>query len=336
MAEREFDFRVLSPLGTAFDGKARAVTLPTPDGEITVLVGPHAHGFRAHRTGRSRSGRPDREVWIAVSGGFLETGARRGHRPVGLCGGGGQHRDCPGGSGEGARRAAPRGKEGARRALLVERDLQRAILQLKVAQKIRTRRRSAHEGRAAARGLLSIYWKYAHRGGMHESRSDTLETYGYDLVIVGSGLAGMRAALAAAHLSDGRLRIALVSKLHAMRSHSVSAEGGISGVLYPGEADDTADLHAFDTVKGGDYLGDQPAIETLVAEAPKEIRFLDHLGTPWNRDDKGRIVLRAFGGMTVPRTAFGADKTGFFMMSALYDSILCLPEYRDPARALRH
>jgi len=156
-------------------------------------------------------------------------------------------------------------------------------------------------------------------------RSETVEVLPYELVIVGSGLAGMRAALAAAHLSDGKLRIALVSKLHAMRSHSVSAEGGISGVLYPGEADDTIDLHAFDTVKGGDYLGDQPAIETLVAEAPREIRFFDHLGVPWNRDEKGRIVLRAFGGMTVPRTAFGADKTGFFMMSALYDSLLSFP-----------
>ena len=156
-------------------------------------------------------------------------------------------------------------------------------------------------------------------------RSETLEVHPYDLVIVGSGLAGMRAALAASHLSEGKLRIALVSKLHAMRSHSVSAEGGISGVLYPGQADDSADLHGFDTVKGGDYLGDQPAIETLVAEAPKEIRFFDHLGVPWNRDEDGKIVLRAFGGMTVPRTAFGADKTGFFMMSALYDSLLSLP-----------
>jgi len=156
-------------------------------------------------------------------------------------------------------------------------------------------------------------------------RSESLESHPYDLVIVGSGLAGMRAALAAAHLSEGRLKIALISKLHAMRSHSVSAEGGISGVLYPGEADDSTDLHAFDTVKGGDYLGDQPAIETLVAEAPREIRFFDHLGAPWNRDDNGKIVLRAFGGMTVPRTAFAADKTGFFMMSALYDSLLSFP-----------
>jgi succinate dehydrogenase / fumarate reductase flavoprotein subunit len=160
---------------------------------------------------------------------------------------------------------------------------------------------------------------------VEEARMNRPETLTYDIAIVGSGLAGMRAALQAAQISDGTLRIALISKLHAMRSHSVSAEGGMSGVLYPGQAEDSLDLHAFDTVKGGDYLGDQPAIETLVGEAPKEIRFLDRLGTPWNRDEDGKIVLRAFGGMTVPRTVFAADKTGFFMLHALYDTLLRFP-----------
>lgn len=149
-----------------------------------------------------------------------------------------------------------------------------------------------------------------------------MEILDYDVVVVGSGIAGMRAALQAARASEGQLRIAVVSKLHAMRSHSVSAEGGISGVLFPGENNDSIDLHAFDTVKGSDYLDDQAAAEILVNEAPKEIRFFDHLGVPWNRDEGGKIVLRPFGGMSVPRTAFAADKTGFFMLSALYDNLV--------------
>ena len=149
-----------------------------------------------------------------------------------------------------------------------------------------------------------------------------MEVLKYDIVILGSGLAGMRAALQAAKASDGKMKIAVISKLHAMRSHSVSAEGGISGVLYPGENGDSIKLHAYDTVKGSDYLGDQDAIEILVNHAPSEIRLFDHLGVPWNRDRSGKINLRAFGGMSVPRTAFAADKTGFFMLNALYDNLL--------------
>ena len=149
-----------------------------------------------------------------------------------------------------------------------------------------------------------------------------MEFLDYDIVIVGSGLAGMRAALQAARASNGKARIAMISKLHAMRSHSVSAEGGISGVLYPGEHGDSEELHGYDTAKGGDFLGDQDAIELLVKHAPEEIQLFDRLGVPWNRDEKGKIVLRAFGGMSIPRTAFAADKTGFFMLSALYDNLL--------------
>jgi len=144
----------------------------------------------------------------------------------------------------------------------------------------------------------------------------------YDLVILGSGLAGMRAALEASLASNGKLKIAIVTKLHAMRSHSVSAEGGISGVLHEESGGDSKELHAFDTVKGSAYLADQDAVELLVENAPDEIRLFDHLGVPWNKDDNGRVMVRPFGGMSTPRTVFAEDKTGFFMMSALYDNLI--------------
>ncbi|MDT7895430.1 MAG: succinate dehydrogenase/fumarate reductase flavoprotein subunit [Desulfurococcales archaeon] len=148
-----------------------------------------------------------------------------------------------------------------------------------------------------------------------------VEVLRYDVLIIGSGLAGLRAAFQAALTSKSRLRIAVISKLHAMRSHSVSAEGGISGVLYPKENNDSIELHAYDTVKGSDFLADQDAVEILVKLAPEEIKFFEHLGTPWSRLPDGRIAQRPFGGMSVPRTAFAADKTGFFMMSTLYDNL---------------
>ncbi len=146
----------------------------------------------------------------------------------------------------------------------------------------------------------------------------------YDIVVLGSGIAGFTAAIHAAN-ARSKPRVAVVSKLHAMRSHSVSAEGGISGVLYPKTDADSYALHAYDTVKGADYLADQDAVELLVKHAPEEIRFFEHLGVPWNRNSKGEIVERKFGGMSIPRTAFAADKTGFFMMRALYDTAQGMP-----------
>ncbi len=149
-----------------------------------------------------------------------------------------------------------------------------------------------------------------------------MELLDYDVVVLGSGIAGLTAAIHASRRSKGALSIAVVSKLHVMRSHSVAAEGGISGVLYPEVNKDSQKLHAYDTIKGSDYLADQDAVEVLVKKAPDEIRFLDHIGVPWNRREEGMIEQRAFGGMSVPRTAFAADKTGFFMMRSLYDELL--------------
>ncbi len=149
-----------------------------------------------------------------------------------------------------------------------------------------------------------------------------MDVLDYDVLILGSGIAGLTAAIHAYRSSGGKVRIAIVSKLHAMRSHSVAAEGGVSGVLYPKLDKDSEELHAYDTVKGSDYLADQDAVDILVKGAPNEIKFFDHIGVPWNRREHGRIMQRPFGGMTVPRTAFAADKTGFFMMRALYDEVL--------------
>ncbi len=149
-----------------------------------------------------------------------------------------------------------------------------------------------------------------------------MEILDYDIAVLGSGIGGLSAAIHASNESKGQLSIALVSKLHVMRSHSVAAEGGISGVLYPDVNKDSEKLHAYDTVKGSDYLADQDAVDVLVKGAPKEIRFFNNIGVPWNRREKGMISQRPFGGMSVPRTAFAADKTGFFMMRALYDELL--------------
>jgi fumarate reductase flavoprotein subunit len=140
----------------------------------------------------------------------------------------------------------------------------------------------------------------------------------HDIVIIGGGGAGLRAAIAAAEIST-KLSIALVSKVYPMRSHTVSAEGGTAAVL---REYDSLDLHAKDTIFGADFLADQDAVEVFVKEAPGELIQLEHWGCPWSRDPDGRVSVRSFGGMSVDRTLFAADKTGFHLLHTLFQTSL--------------
>jgi fumarate reductase flavoprotein subunit len=144
----------------------------------------------------------------------------------------------------------------------------------------------------------------------------------YDVLIIGGGLAGIRAAIAAVE-SDPKLQVAIVSKVYPMRSHTVSAEGGAAAVL---REPDTFDGHAFDTVKGSDYLADQDVAEVFVREAPVEIVQLEHWGCPWSREPDGRISVRPFGGMTTWRTCFAADKSGFHLLHTAFQTSLKYPQ----------
>ena len=143
-------------------------------------------------------------------------------------------------------------------------------------------------------------------------------TADHDVVLVGGGGAGLRAAIAIAETNPD-LRVAVISKVYPMRSHTVSAEGGAAGVVAP---DDSLDEHAYDTVSGGDWLCDQDAVEAFVQEAPRELLRLEHWGCPWSREPSGRIAVRPFGGMKKKRTWFAADKTGFHMLHTLFQTSL--------------
>jgi fumarate reductase flavoprotein subunit len=148
-----------------------------------------------------------------------------------------------------------------------------------------------------------------------------MELVEVDVAIVGAGGAGLRAAIALVE-KDPTLRIALISKVYPMRSHTCAAEGGAAGVVKP---DDSFDLHFDDTVGGGDWLSDQDCVEYFVHEAPKELMQLEHWGCPWNREADGSVAVRPFGGMKKQRTWFAADKSGFHILHTLFQTTLQFP-----------
>src|SRR5713101_1109941 len=145
-----------------------------------------------------------------------------------------------------------------------------------------------------------------------------MESHEHDIVIIGGGGAGLRAAIELGE-SYPQLRVAVVSKVYPMRSHTVAAEGGAAAVI---KANDSLDHHAYDTISGSDWLGDQDVIEAFVKEAPGEMIQMEHWGCPWSREPDGHVAVRPFGGMAIERTWFAADKTGFHMLHTLYQTSL--------------
>lgn len=140
----------------------------------------------------------------------------------------------------------------------------------------------------------------------------------WDVVIVGGGLAGLRAAIAL----SGR-KVAVLSRVHPLRSHSIAAQGGINAALrnMPEAAEDSVEKHTYDTIKGSDFLADQVAAATLCEEAPRAVYEMEHWGTPFSRLEDGRIAQRPFGGAEVPRTCFAADRTGHHLLHTLYGRV---------------
>ncbi len=145
-----------------------------------------------------------------------------------------------------------------------------------------------------------------------------MECTSHDVLLVGGGGAGLRAAIAVSEFNP-KLSVAVVSKVYPMRSHTVSAEGGAAAVIKP---DDSLEDHAYDTISGGDWMCDQDAVDAFVKEAPEEMLRLEHWGCPWSREPDGHIAVRPFGGMKKERTWFAADKTGFHMLHTLFQTSL--------------
>ena len=138
----------------------------------------------------------------------------------------------------------------------------------------------------------------------------------HDVLVIGAGLAGQRAALAAAQAG---VSVGIISKVHPVRSHSNAAQGGINAAL---DVDDSWESHAFDTIKGSDYLSDQDAVEIMCREAPDELLNLEHIGVTFHRNDKGELGTRAFGGASKARTYYVADITGQAIMHTLYEQLM--------------
>ena len=145
-----------------------------------------------------------------------------------------------------------------------------------------------------------------------------METFQHDVLIVGGGGAGLRAAIAVAR-DHPDVSVGVISKVYPMRSHTVSAEGGAAAVISP---NDSLDDHAYDTISGSDWLADQDAVEVLVEHAHEELLQLEHWGCPWSREPDGRISVRPFGGMKLERTWYAADKTGFHLLHTLFQTSL--------------
>ncbi len=166
---------------------------------------------------------------------------------------------------------------------------------------------------------------------MHQTRrGNPVELLSHDILVVGGGLAGLRAAI---ELKREGWEVAILSKVHPVRSHSVAAQGGINAALgnAPTPVKDTCEDHVFDTIKGSDYLADQDAVEVMCREAVECVIEMEHWGTLFSRTEDGRIAQRPFGGAGFPRACYAADRTGHHLLHTLYEQVIGLriPVYEE-------